>query len=91
MASSGNFLATLMQDADRTSQQEAAELWPDQSKQVLPVVQSLSAEIGTDQLLGEAALAWVRMKKQELMAAALGVYYTPAQLEAMRAKAAESN
>lgn len=86
----GSFLTDLSNELDKAQRQIPDELWPQPTApELLPVVRVLIQEIGKDPLLAEAALAWVRQKKQEAVAATLSVYYTPEQLEAMRQKAME--
>lgn len=71
--------------------QLANDLWGSQQpaapKSPSPVLVRIAEEVGDDQLLGEAALAWIKLKKQETLLAKLSVYYTQEQLAAMRAAA----
>jgi hypothetical protein len=85
-----SFLTELAGELDKAQQSVPEELWPQaQPPQFPQVVLRIAEEIGDDVLLGEAALNWIKRKKREAMLAAMGVYYTPEELEAMRQRAAE--
>lgn len=85
-----SYLAELSATLDKAQAETAAELWPTQAvPQIPPAALKVIAELGDDTLLAEAALVWIRQKKQEAIGALLGTYYTAEQLEAMRQKALE--
>ena len=70
---------------------EVEELWPTPvAPELKPVVKLLADEIGDNLILAEGALAWVRLKKQEILLATLNTIYTPEQLEALRKKMEET-
>ena len=83
-----SYLKELAAELNQAQAEVAAELWPpQQSKELIPVVRSLVAELANDQILAEATLSWVRQKKQEIILATLERLYTPEQLAEMRARA----
>ena len=63
-------------DLIREREAEDAQEWTPSlleatEKQLLPQVVKLAQEIGTDEVLAEAALAWIREKKQQITIAKL--------------------
>lgn len=79
-------LAATIAQYDQEADEEQAILWQGAAPRFSPQLLALVEELRSDQLLTEAALAWVRTKKREIAGATLGVLYTQEQLKDMLEK-----
>ena len=75
-------------DLLRERESEDAQEWTPSlleapEKQLLPQVVKLAQEIGTDEVLAEAALAWIREKKQQITIAKLVALRGQAYVDAL--------